>query len=1638
MATFTVTNTNDSGAGSLRDAVAQANAAAGADAIAFDASLDGQTITLTSAEIFINADLVIDGDMDGDNKADIIISGGGTTRLFQVTGSTTATFQSLTLADGVAGETGGAISGYYVAINIFDTTIQNCIAGTDGGAVYGRYSDVTITNSTLVGNSAAYSGGAIKFYGGFASGGSLTITNSTLDGNTAARDGGGIAVYNGYATILNSTITGNHAGYTSGAGGISNGYGSLYLRNTVTVDNTIGVSDQAADVSGSVAEATNSVIGSGNGLTITQNNSSTIGAVDAGLGALQDNGGTVWTRNIDIGSILIGAGDNTSAAGLTTDANGKDRVVGGTVDIGATEFRLVVTTAEDVVDAGDGELSLREAVALANANADDDAIVFDVSLAGQTIILNNGELTLTTDITIDGDVDGDNKADIIISGNNASRIFNLSGSTTDAVLLSLTLTNGQSADNGGAILADGIATLDMADVTVAQSTSAGQGGGLAAASVGNLTIDASLFTGNEAAIRGGGLFLSGTTAALANTTVDGNRADTSGGGIRLSGASTLDLVNSTVTGNQGNANGAGTSSGGGLDIDTGAVVNAVNAVVAENTSGTGSALNDVRGTVNASANSVFGTAVTITTATASQTGIADVGLGTLQDNGGTTMTRDILGGSLLVNAGDNAGAAGLATDANGNVRVSFGTVDVGATEFAGPLVVTTALDVIDANDGLLSLREAILLANADAAADTITFAAGLAGQTMAMQYSPFALTSDITIDGDVDGDNKADITISGGNLRSIFGMTGAATDVDLRSLTLADANTPASGGAILANGISSLTISDTTVRDNVGGAAGGLLIANTTAALTNVLISGNHANNNGGGLYTLFSTVTLNNCTIDGNSTNANGGGIAFSASTLNIINSTITGNIADADGSNGSYGGGISIGSANGTISLVNSVVAENTSGAAATANDVAGTITSAHNSVFGTSATLVSSIANQFNVADIGLGALQDNGGTTMTRNIEAGSVLINAGDTTAAAALPTDANGNDRIVAGTVDIGATEFALVVTTAADVVADDGVLSLREAIAFANAGADADIITFDASLAGQTIVLGGTELSLIQDVTIDGDVDGDGKADITISGNNASRIFAITGAATDAELRSLTLSNGCGNSYRGGAVRADGISTLTISDCTINDSYDKQGGGGGLDASNTTLVMTNSLIAGNQSSIWGGGIHLSGVDATIINSTIDGNRSGLRGGGVYAVSSTLDLINSTVTDNSANIGNSQVNVGGGLFLYAVTSNLVNTVVAGNIESQGAQNDVSGTISSATHSVFSTDVSGVTGGVDGNLENVADVKLGELLDNGGTVLTRSPLDGSILIGAGSNAALPLDDYDIDGDGNTTEVLPLDGRDGLRIIGGSVDVGAVEQVVDETIRGTAGSNTIIGGRGKDALYGLDGDDIIKSGARNDVVDGGAGADDLNGGGGKLDTLTYENSAAAVTVDLDSGTGTGGWAEGDTMILFERVIGSGFGDSLIGGAGTNILRGENGADTLQGRGGDDELDGGKGADRLIGNGGHDTLTGDLGKDTFVLAAQQSSSDVITDFASADDQLEISAALFGGGLTAGNLASGRFVINTTGLAEDANDRFIFNSLTNELFYDADGTGVDAGNVIATFITAPTGISASDFDIV
>jgi Ca2+-binding RTX toxin-like protein len=135
---------------------------------------------------------------------------------------------------------------------------------------------------------------------------------------------------------------------------------------------------------------------------------------------------------------------------------------------------------------------------------------------------------------------------------------------------------------------------------------------------------------------------------------------------------------------------------------------------------------------------------------------------------------------------------------------------------------------------------------------------------------------------------------------------------------------------------------------------------------------------------------------------------------------------------------------------------------------------------------------------------------------------------------------------------------------------------------------------------------------------------------------------------------------------------------------------------------------------------------------------------------------------------------------------------------------------------------------------------------------------------------------------------------------------------------------------------DRVYrGTSGDDALAGGAGNDTLIGGAGADRKEGGPG-TDIADYTASPEGVTVDLGSGTGLGGHAQGDVLTGVEAVIGSAFADRLTGDLQDNPLRGGDGADALRGGAGNDSLLGEAGADSLTGDSGNDTLRGGAGDD------------------------------------------------------------------------------------------------------
>ena len=210
-ATFTVTSLSDAGAGSLRDAVAQANATVGADSVLFQAGLSG-TITLTTGELAITDAVTISG-----TGATISISGNNANRIFNVEkvavpAPINVHIDHLTLTQG---------------------------QGTYGGAIRDKDENLVLDQVTISGNSGL-AGGGVAFYGN--NGAALTISQSVITGNNSYY-GGGIAVRDasGAVTLTGDQVTNNQAYYVGGGmSAVLVAGGSLNVTNSTISDNKVG------------------------------------------------------------------------------------------------------------------------------------------------------------------------------------------------------------------------------------------------------------------------------------------------------------------------------------------------------------------------------------------------------------------------------------------------------------------------------------------------------------------------------------------------------------------------------------------------------------------------------------------------------------------------------------------------------------------------------------------------------------------------------------------------------------------------------------------------------------------------------------------------------------------------------------------------------------------------------------------------------------------------------------------------------------------------------------------------------------------------------------------------------------------------------------------------------------------------------------------------------------------------------------------------------------------------------------------------------------------------------------------------------------------------------------------------------
>lgn len=342
-ATQMVTNTNDSGPGSLRQAVLDA---VSGDDVVFDNSLQGQTIGLLS-----QINIAIDLDIQGLGADQLTISGGDLTRMFSINSGAVVSISGLSFVDGNAG-VGGAItvSGGGTVLTIVQTQFLNNNGGSTGGAIDNNGATISIFESTLSANQVGTFGGAINNAGG----GQLLIRNSTLSGNQAGADGGAITNLGGMLDIANSTVINNFAG--NFAGGLGNNSPSQItnIRNTIVAGNTTGTGS-GMDI-GNLAGQAGITSGGGNLVGVTQGpgDGDTIGVFDqpndqtgsvasplaAMLGPIDDNGGPTLTHLPDEFSPVVDNGIDIDLP--ATDQRGLLRVFNDQVDAGSVERQPVL------------------------------------------------------------------------------------------------------------------------------------------------------------------------------------------------------------------------------------------------------------------------------------------------------------------------------------------------------------------------------------------------------------------------------------------------------------------------------------------------------------------------------------------------------------------------------------------------------------------------------------------------------------------------------------------------------------------------------------------------------------------------------------------------------------------------------------------------------------------------------------------------------------------------------------------------------------------------------------------------------------------------------------------------------------------------------------------------------------------------------------------------------------------------------------------------------------------------------------------------------------------------------------------------------------------------------------------------
>ncbi|MDO5579742.1 MAG: choice-of-anchor Q domain-containing protein [Planctomycetia bacterium] len=1130
----------------------------------------------------------------------ITLSAAENSGIFNVTGEGKLTLKYITLTNANKVDNGGAI--YQNGINT-EVSLINCILFANqaltGAAIYTASGKLNLLNTTVAGNATMIDNANNPVYAAvyYNSGALLSVKNSVIAQNyfLSSNNAKNADLYFKSGTYeINASLFGVFSMNNSGTINGKNG-------------NIAGTSESPVDPQFRV----NPVFDE-NGVLTNKTSDDVVKnpIVDLHLkGASQAvNGG----QNSFIGQAgylaSIKAKSRSTTYYLTTDYDNKDRIVNGTVDMGAYEFdgvlekpSIVVTTLSDVIDPEDNVISIREAILYAGSGYLDEngklvkvgtTITFDIPeedyIAGKgTIVLADGAILIEKGITIDAT---SVKGGITFDAGGKSRVFEIASADDDVILIGITITGGDAGSLGG--------------------------GGIYH-SAGNLTLINTLLWGNQAQ-RGAAIQSENGSLRVVNTTITKNNAKNAAEGASSCGyggiysrSSSVALENSLVAWNTKNAdftsnytfNALKTASLFSPDVF---ILNASDETglkntyfssfigIADQSINSGNGINNINGSYSGS------------TDTPADPYFINWDANNFQLGKGTDGYN-----SKAINSGDNSLArypdgSSLTVDLAGAARFK-GKVDMGAFESiygAGeiPSLIVTSLDDADPNDadGVITLREAVeVYANNYGLGNVITFAESLSGKTIELKKQLY-INQNIRIDGSFLGNNITISTAKDANSRIMYVNNG---NVELVGLTLSNHYTDRkmeeftieNGGAIYLRA-GNLTVYNTLIYDNIADNGGAIYVAadseNVTLNIIGSTITDNKAANGvicnaGNGWINVYNSIIAKN---DSTAENANVADIVFNYTDPNYVKERVRVGYSFFQNSPEL----VSLHGVNGNMIGV----------------------------IGGTSGIDLSSEANKLFVDwDNDEFQLADN---SLAANSGSNRYVVNSSE--------KDAAGNNRIYGQVVDMGAFENQksrdnyfyngmdeVTVTTNLDKIdANDDRVSLREAVAMAERLYDIGLkktVTFSQYYLGAnpTMNLDTQSILITRPLTIDASaVNG-----YAINGNYNNSIFRIdTGSFTEDEdivkLYNFELYNG--SASNGGAI------------------YHKSG----------NLWILNTLIHSNRATsqistnvTYGGGVYSLSGEITMVNCTV-ANNSAVQGGGIYTEDSSIHLYNSIVAWNTA------------------------------------------------------------------------------------------------------------------------------------------------------------------------------------------------------------------------------------------------------------------------------------------------------------------------------------------------------------------------------------------------------------------